>query len=187
MHLGGGRRWQRLTTPPLVSAGPECFVPVSKHCSVLRLAWQFQISSVAVALSGCIFQRVLTRLAEAEAHGDFIQCPFSRVLRCVLEFGLDPFLHLEGRREVFRVPHLNHFSVCSIYVYIVCLHIAVKMVHIPHTVPHRLGRRYSISRIFQQLELKPLTVEELLDVEMWILSLLDWNVLPCLLQWSQTA
>lgn len=175
-------RHRHSTTAPAVKEKGQDYVPVSRQCALLKYAWQFNISSVSVALAASIYQRVYLRLIDAH---DTILCSVAPHLgRRLVDYGISPFVTYNrapyGPKAVFAVPPVDHDSHVAIIVYMVCLHIAVKATFIPRHTPKRLGRHYSFRSLATYAGMHPLPPSDLVAAEVWIMRLLDYNVLPIL-------
>lgn len=148
------------------------YVPVGRGCLVLRLARSFGIHTVAVALAASYYQRVHEALADAPAD-----CPLADIL---LPHGVVRFTwpNFEGRSPmVFQGAFRGEEDRWPLVVLTVCLHVATKVTHAPRNSPRALGG-YGFSHLLRELLGMRLRDRDMYTMEMWVLWLLKFRVVP---------
>lgn len=141
-------------------------MPLDRDCPVLFTAREFNINTVTVVLAASLFQRV----RHALMLGLRPMC-ITNVLTHSLFHGFAADVH---------TPHGTFYggrNPWGLMASALCLHIAVKAVHIPRNTPNRVGH-YSLSNLMMYLCGWRLHRDDVLVAETWILEQLDWRVLP---------
>lgn len=155
------------------------FIPVGGGCQVLNTAFEFQISAVAVALAASYYQRLVAAAACCSGKG-VLQAWDAWLDGVVAEGGEARFVAaLPGcptRTLVFVAKLRSQADMWPMVVYAACLHIAVKMVHHPHTTPRRVGR-YSFRNLLVHLVGIRLHAEDVAPLESWVLRRLKYDLL----------
>lgn len=152
---------------PVPRAGGE-LLPLARDCHVLALAGECGVGPVPVALAASYLQRLRAR-ALARAAGPDTE--LERVLAS------DVFRVLLERPGVFGAPPTaapghSHDDQCMLMLaYLMCLHLAVKVVHVPRA-------RYSVNRLAERMLEVTLDSDDLMQLEVMIMRMLDFRLVP---------
>lgn len=146
-------------------------VPLGPKCAMLHVARKFQINTLAVALGASLFQRV--------ASADASPCTYTDVVRA----GMDRFIcDRPGHRTqplVFECVLLDGAAggdEWPVVMLACCLHLAVKLTHVPTNVPWQLGGHYKLRAVLRNLLGFSPTITTLESMEAWILFTLKYHL-----------
>lgn len=140
----------------------ESFVPVGPRCDLLRIARTFQLNTLNVALAASFFQRLASVDMPHDDKANVIS-------------GMDRFLRSRpGHRAqplVFEctVDQDSERDWPGI-VLACCLHLAVKLTHVPRNWPAEFGPRYSLRTMMCAMYGSSPSRSELRYIEAWILK-----------------
>lgn len=162
------------------------FVPLDKKCAMLKAASVFRVRVLSVALAASLFQRVCRRLRDAglmdpdapppenptpvEAAGYYMRKGFvcGEKLFCDgRTFGAP--LNTSSPTMVEETYECNW----ALVAYAVCVNLAVKAVHC--ITPRKRG--YCINALLSSIRWQ-LSPDDVLNAELWVLQILDWDVVP---------
>lgn len=138
------------------------------------MAHEFKISTLPVAIAASIYQRVYGRILMDQMQGK----QMSMMAQSVLAYGMRAFL--VGDTFGFREPIVTWGNRCAMTLYVVCLHLAVKAVHMPRNAPVRLGG-YRLNNMLHYLGAPTLHNLDVLQMELEICDMLDWDIVPVLI------
>lgn len=141
-------------------------MPLGSDCLVARLATANGVDPLSVALAASYMQRLRHRaLARA--------LPANGLTTMLAGDAYNMFLSRPG---VFRAPQRGdpdrmHDQRGLLAAYLVCMHVAVKLVE-------KRPRKYHFNTLLHAMLHEKLSAQDLFDVEMWIMCALDWQLAP---------
>lgn len=139
---------------------------------LLRLAREFHINKLCVALAASMYQRLYAEFACLKTVPSGIN---GNLVRLVLNFGLDQVVQDNGTFG-FVLPPVGNAGLHALGFYIICLHIAVKTLHMPTNSP-RMRQRYGLRQMFYAMGFEQMDPAAVMDIELFLLGTLKWNVM----------
>jgi hypothetical protein len=156
----------------LIQAWQPGFVPLDRGCQVLHVARAYQISDFAVALGALYYQQVISSCRQVRG------LPVSdTMLSCAAQCFITD-------NNTFKPRVDGVGDTWPMYVYIMCVVLAVKMTHIPHNLPCRTdakGRRGSVRGYlytFLTIDILRghLTSQDVRNLEAWVLGRMNYHL-----------
>lgn len=151
-------------------AGLAEFAPVGKDCLVLGAARSLRVPPMAVVLGASYCQRLACMRQEPPSVYD--EMGYTLAVAAAPE-NMNR-LHVDG---TFQVTDNKGIITWTVQLYLACLHIAVKLLHQPHSTDMEASG-YSLKSLTARLCRYRISNLQIMHMERWILQRLNYRVSP---------